>query len=313
MRLSYGQRRPARPGQRHGAIVTSLLVAAFPFLADAAEFAAAPPANLDFSKLGQIGITGDFNGISLYQFVGQGAETRNANGSEAVLAELPNGALSPSVETDAAIRSMCLYNGTSGDNRGLIIGGNFTSLGGNQSKAIGIYDMKANKVTTLTGLEGEVNAVLCDDDTDTVYIGGNFKGANSTNAISWSGSKGFENLPFAGFNGPVNAITKMSNGHILFGGSFTGLGNLNSTQGESNTQVINLGSANISAEGSSSKDGFSDPSNIICASGSDNSGSTWLLEDGTKGFWDAEFGFGFEPTKLRIWNTHLQEDRKSVV
>ncbi|KAJ3498982.1 hypothetical protein NLG97_g708 [Lecanicillium saksenae] len=203
---------------------------------------------------------------------------------------------------------MCLYNVTSAKTKGLIIGGNFTSLGGNQSKAIGVYDVDAAKVVTLQGLEGEVNAVLCDNATDTVYIGGNFKSANSTNAISWNGKTGFKNLPFVGFNGPVHAITKMSNGHILFGGSFTGLGNYNATAGSlTDSQVVNLGSAKITAEGSTTKDGFSDPSNIVCSSGSDESGSTWLLNDNTPGHWEAQFGFGIEPTMIRIWNTHVED------
>ncbi|ATY60471.1 cellular morphogenesis (Rax2) [Cordyceps militaris] len=265
-----------------------------------------PLANLDFSDLGQIGIAGDFGGISLYQYVGQGGQTRSANGSEALLSELPNGALVPAVQTDAAIRAMCLYNATESKTKGLIIGGNFTSLGGNQSKAIGVYDIDAGKVMALNGLEGEVNAILCDDATDTVYIGGNFKSGNSTNAVAWNAKDGFKNLPFVGFNGPVKAITKMENGHILFGGSFTGLGNYNTTVDSwRDSQTINLATAKINAQGSSSRAGFSDPANVACSSGSDAQGSTWLLEDDTPGYWEAQFGFGFEPTKIRIWNTHV--------
>ncbi|KAM3522098.1 hypothetical protein NHJ13051_005853 [Beauveria bassiana] len=307
MRVSIGyRRRSARLGQRHGTALT-FVTALLPMMANAASIEPAPPANLDFSDLGQIGIAGDFGGISLYQFVGQGGQTRSANGSEALLSELPNGALLPAVQTDAVIRAMCLYNGTSSKSNGLIIGGNFTSLGGSKSKAIGIYDIDGSKVTTLDGLEGEVNAILCDDASDTVYIGGNFRSGNSTNAISWNGQDGFKNLPFVGFNGPVKAITKMDNGHILFGGTFTGLGNYNSTAGNwRNTQTINLETAKINAQGSSHKDGFSDPANVACSSGSVAQGSTWLLEDDTPGYWEAQFGFGFEPTKIRIWNTHLE-------
>ncbi|OAR00430.1 hypothetical protein LLEC1_07078 [Akanthomyces lecanii] len=306
MRLSTGHGRSSRLGQRHGTIF-SFLAALVPMVANAADPVRAPPANLDFSDLGQIGIAGNFGGISLYQFVGQGGQTSSANGSEFLLSQLPNGALSPTIQTDAAIRAMCLYNGTSSKTNSLIIGGNFTSLGGNQSKAIGMYDIDAGKVTTIDGLEGEVNAILCDGATDTVYIGGNFKSGNSTNAISWNGKDGFKNLPFVGFNGPVKAITKLDNGHILFGGSFTGLGNYNSTPGNSSdTQSINLGTAKINAVGSSSKEGFSDPANVACSSGSDAQGSTWLLQDNTPGHWEAQFGFGFEPTKIRIWNTRAQ-------
>lgn len=304
MRLSYGQRRGSRRGQRHGAFLTTI-AAVLPTLTAAAQLQRAPPANLDFSDLGSVGIAGDFDGISLYDYVGQSGSTRTANGSQALLSSLPNGALSRSAQTDASIRTVCLFNSTSSKTKGVVVGGNFTSFGGSQSKAIGLYDVAAAKVVTIDGLEGEVNAVLCDEDAGTVYIGGNFKSGNSTNAITWDGSQ-FKNLPFTGFNGPVNAITKMSNGHILFGGSFTGLGNLNTSMSRQDTQIINLGSGMITADGSTSRDGFSDPANIVCSSGADTAGSTWLLQDGTPGFWDAEFGFTFAPTTIRIWNTHIE-------
>merc|ERR1712000_436553 len=39
--------------------------------------------------------------------------------------------------------------------------------------------------------------------------------------------------------------------------------------------------------------------------GVDGPGNTWLLADNSLGFWKATFGFGFQPTKLRLYNTHL--------
>ena len=136
-------------------------------------------------------------------------------------------------------------------------------------------------------------------------MGGSFKGANSTNAIAWVGTAGWTNLPFAGFNGPVTSISKASNGHIIFGGSFTGLGNATAPS-QPDLQIINIFGANLTTGSSSTTDGLGDPSNIVCkTSGNDGPGNTWLLADQTPGFWNAEFGFGFEPTKLRLWNTHL--------
>ncbi|OIW22310.1 hypothetical protein CONLIGDRAFT_687668 [Coniochaeta ligniaria NRRL 30616] len=52
-----------------------------------------------------------------------------------------------------------------------------------------------------------------------------------------------------------------SNGHIIFGGSFTGLGNA-STPSRPDGQVINLSSATITSGSSSSAQGCSDPKNI---------------------------------------------------
>lgn len=264
------------------------------------EFEPAPSANLDLSNLGRIGIAGDFSGISLYEYLGQNGRPPRKNGSESLLGMLPNGALASIVSTDATIRAMCTFMLSDGEMQGVVMGGNFTSLDGTESKAIALYNPETSDITPLTGLEGEVNALYCDQERDTVYVGGNFRGANSTNAIAWYRTEGWTNLPFAGFNGPVEAITKASNGHIIFGGSFTGLGNA-STPTEPDGQGINLSTANISAINTASG---SDPETIVCPQSSGSDGDAWLVEDDTPGFWDAEFGFGFEPTKLRLWNAH---------
>ncbi|KAH6898392.1 cortical protein marker for cell polarity-domain-containing protein [Thelonectria olida] len=303
MRLPFQRRRStARQAQR---LTFSLLglAALAPSLSDAISFTPVESANLDFSKLGRIGVVGDFSGISLYEYEGQTERTRSTNGSESLLSQLPNGALGSLVSSDASIKALCAFELKNGEMQGVVIGGNFTSLNGTQSKAIALFNPNTTEITPLDGIEGEVNAVLCDQERDTVYVGGNFKGANSTNAIAWVGNEGWTNLPFAGFNGPVNAITKASNGHIIFGGTFTGLGNT-STPSTPNAQIINLSKANITAQSSSSKSGSSDPENIICSNGA----NSWLLKDDTAGYWDADFGFGFKPTKLRLWNTQ-QEDR----
>ncbi|KAI5466277.1 cortical protein marker for cell polarity-domain-containing protein [Mariannaea sp. PMI_226] len=309
MRLPFERRRStARRAQRFGLGILSLATL-LPSFSNAISFAPVEPADLDFSKLGRIGIVGDFSGISLYEFEGQNERTRSTNGSQSLLSPLPNGALGSLASSDASIKAMCAFELSNGEMQGVIIGGNFTSLNGTQSKAIALFNPNTTKITPLDGIEGEVNAVFCDKERDTVYVGGNFKGANSTNAIAWVGNDGWTNLPFAGFNGPVNAITKAPNGHIIFGGTFTGLGNT-STPNMPDSQAINLSKANVTALSSSLTNGFSDPKNIVCSSGQDGPGSTWLLEDDTPGYWDAKFGFGFNPTKLRLWNT--QQDGRGT-
>src|SRR5690606_5181868 len=101
------------------------------------------------------------------------------------------------------------------------------------------------------------------EENDTVYVGGNFKGSKSTNAMAWVEGDGWTNLPFAGFNGPVDAISKAPNGHIIFGGTFTGLGNASSPR-EPDGQVINLSTAKITAQNSASGSN-GDPKNILCS------------------------------------------------
>jgi hypothetical protein len=271
--------------------------------AAAITFTPAPPANIDLTQLGRIALAGDFAGISLYQYEGQHERPFSTNGSEALLARMPNGAFASVVSTDATIQTLCRFTMSNGTEAGVVMGGNFTSLEGMESTAIALFNPNTSAVTPLSGLSGQVNAVLCDQETNTVYVGGSFVGANSTNAIAWVGTEGWTNLPFAGFNGPVTSITKASNGHIIFGGSFTGLGNATAPS-TPDGQVINLFTARISSGSSSTTQGFSDPRNIVCKTGAGGAGNTWLLRDNTPGFWQATFDFGFQPTKLRLYNTN---------
>lgn len=262
--------------------------------------------NLDLSKLGRVALTGDFDAISLYTYQDQNENGFSTNGSQSIITQLPNGNYATSKTADGYIKGMCPFVMKDGILAGVVIGGNFTSLGGIEAQGAALFNPTTAEITPLTGLSGQVSAVFCDQDTNTVYVGGDFRGGNSTNAIGWVGMSGWSNLPFAGFNGPVNSIAKAANGNIIFGGSFTGLGNT-TTPTMKDQQLINLSTANITANFSSSRPGFDDPKNIICTTpGQEGSGSTWLIEDQLPGSWQADLQFGFEPTLLRVRNTHLE-------
>lgn len=261
-----------------------------------------PDINLD--QLGRVALTGDFDSISLYTYRQQTQNAFSTNGSQALITQLPNGDYTAAATADAYIKTMCPFVMGNGELAGVVVGGNFTSLGGIETQGVAMYDPNTSQITPLPGLLGKVSAVYCDQDTNTVYVGGDFKGANSTNAVAWVGMAGWQNLPFAGFNGPVDSITKAPNGNIIFGGTFTGLGNTTAPV-KKDQQVVNLASAKISSGSTTDENGFNDPKNIVCpTSGQDEAGSSWLLEDKTSGFWRADLNFGFQPTKLRLWNTH---------
>lgn len=264
-----------------------------------------PSPNLDLSQLGRVALAGDFDSISLYTYAGQNENSFSTNGSQALIARSSNGDFQDIASSDAYIETMCPFVLKDGSLAGVVVGGNFTSLGNVQAQGIALWNPNTTKITPLPGLSGRVSSVHCDQDSSTVYVGGSFSGGNSTNAIAWT--TGWTNLPFAGFNGPVTSITKTSNGSIIFGGTFTGLGSSSSTSTTTNTtksdsdfQVINLSSGNITSQATTSTTEYSDPRNIICNTGSGNS---WLLEDNTPGYWAGNFGFGFNPTKMRLYNT----------
>lgn len=270
--------------------------------AHALSFDAVPIPDLDLSSLGRVTITGDFDGVSLYEYEGQSEITRRHGSS--ILTPLPNGILTNISSADAQIRDMCSFTKKDGTFAGVFVGGNFTSLGGLDSPGAALFNPNSSKVTALPGLEGSVSAVLCDQDTNRVYVGGSFSHDNTSNALAWTPDNGWTDLSFDGLNGPVNSILKAENGHIIFGGSFDALGN--TTPSSNRKQILNLQSATITSDADSPMSGYSDPRNIICStSGEASKGNTYLLHDYAPGYWRAELGFDFNPTKVRLYNTHL--------
>lgn len=273
----------------------------------AANFSPVTPPDLDLSQLGRVALTGDFDAISLYSYTEENENGFNTNGTQSLISQLPNGDFATSANTDAYIKALCPFVMKDGTLAGVIVGGNFTSFGDIEAQGIALFDPSTSKITPLPGLAGYVSAILCDQDTNTVWVGGDFKGANSTNAIAWVGMDGWSNLPFEGFNGPVTSIAKLKNGNIVFGGSFTGLGNA-TTPNQNDTQTINLSTANItSGSAALDKPGLRDPRNVVCsAEGQQGPGHTWLIKDQSPGFWRADMNFGYEPSMLRIRNTRYQ-------
>ncbi|KAL5340334.1 cortical protein marker for cell polarity-domain-containing protein [Aspergillus crustosus] len=257
---------------------------------------------LDLSRLGQVALTGDFDAVTFYSYTEQSNIPSQDDDSQSILTPLPNGIFTSLTDSDADIRAMCALPGEDGT---IIVGGNFTSLGGIEAQGIALYEIYSNKVTAIPGFNGSVSALLCDRETDTVYVGGAFKQGNTTNAAAWDDKEGWKDLSFGGFNGPVASIAKGEDGKIIFGGSFDGIGNSTSTK--KNEQVINLRDAAITSNTQSTRTGFTDPQNIICqTSGADGEGETWLLADYAQGYWRAEMRYSFNPSKLRLYNTYFE-------
>lgn len=293
---------PSAPSLR---LICVILYAATP-LVRAIVFKKVPSPNLNLGNLGRTVFTGDFTGISLYEFEGHSEDTLAKNGSQSLLQRMPDGRFANVASSDAGIQAMCLLNMNDGNFSGVVVGGDFTVLGGVQSPGAALFNPNTAIIKPLTGLSGQISALYCDQSTNTVYAGGSFISENSTNAIKLVANEGWKDLPFRGFNGPVKSITKASNGNIIFGGSFTGLGNVTEPTLQDQIQ-INLIDAEKLAGSSTLVPEFSDPANIICKNtGKDGPGDTWLLADRTPGYWRANFGYTFQPTKLRLWNTHLE-------
>jgi hypothetical protein len=284
-----------------GRLALSLLLASA--RASAYTFKQVPSPNVNLDNLGRVAFAGDFDAISLYEYEGQTQETPSRNGT--LLSRYPNGVFASINTTDADIKAMCnlSINGT----ERIVFAGNFTGVGTMATPGgIALLNATDGRVQAVQGLTGTVHTLYCDKAGGQVYVGGLFHGSNSTNAIIWK--NGWQDLAFEGFNGAVHSITKAPNGNIIFGGEFNGLGGNVSLAAQNATQVIPVASGNITAQTSSGQPGFSDPKNIACKSEftTQGSGNTWLLSDGATGSWSADFAYGFEPTRLKLYNTDFQ-------
>ncbi|KAH7399606.1 cortical protein marker for cell polarity-domain-containing protein [Pyrenochaeta sp. MPI-SDFR-AT-0127] len=284
-----------------GKLALSLLVASSPTAAF--TFKSVPSPNLNLNDLGRIAFTGDFDSISLYQYEGQSQQYPGRDG--ALLSRYPNGVFATINVTDADIKAMCSLQ-VKGAER-VVFAGNFTGVGNMTTPGgIALLDPTNGTVQALTGLTGSVNTLYCDRSAGQVYVGGALTGSKSSNAIVWK--DGWQDLSFEGFNGPVQSIVKAPNGNIIFGGEFNGLGGNATVAAENSTQIIPISNANISAQTSSGLPGLTDPTKIACKANFATQGTdqTWLLSDNSPGFWKAEFGFGFEPTSLKLYNTDYE-------
>ncbi|KAK9237847.1 cortical protein marker for cell polarity-domain-containing protein [Lipomyces kononenkoae] len=253
--------------------------------------------DVDISALGQIGLVGDFRGVSLYSYSGQ--QNSSIASTDSLLVDLPSNIVFDFDGSDGTINSMCAM----GDS--IYIGGNFTRIGDSQIHSVARINASTGDVSDLeNGVLGNVNVAYCDLDHSLVYFGGSF----TNNVAIWNvSSESWQAVPFGGlYGGPVNAIVER-NGNIIFGGKFLGIGNsssaasISASQG-SQMQLVNMRTANISAQGSMSNHSYSNPRSAVCSNNISAADSTWLLEDGVPGVWTASFAYDIQPSRLRIRN-----------
>jgi hypothetical protein len=221
-------------------LLLSLPIALLDLVAAASPLTPVNLPDLDLSSFGRVSIGGDFQGVSLYQYIGQDPQSLHGTGN-GVYIQLPNGALGLLGRAQGQVSSLCALDS------GLFIGGNFSTIGGVNATNIASYNFTLSAFTVLDDRDilGTVSALYCDRTNNLVYVGGDFQSGGSSNAIVWDQNAGhWLDLPFGGFDGPINTISPGSNNNILFGGTFDALGN-GTTGLLSDRQVINLVSANV--------------------------------------------------------------------
>ncbi|KTW27870.1 uncharacterized protein T551_02837 [Pneumocystis jirovecii RU7] len=265
---------------------------------------------IDLSEYGKAVITGDFSGISFYAYNKRGKLLSASNTyNNELFIQGSNGILTSLGIINGIINVMITIK--NGNDVYIVIGGEFSRIGDTKTSNILLYSLHRSTFITLKkGIpNGVVKSLYYDEINKHIYVGGKFHYNNSLNAIVWDLHKStWIELPFQGFNGIVNSISRGSNQNILFGGDFENtishIGDTLSAFSKCKRQVLNLQTAWISSEHSSSNEKYSNPRNIICPDVYKDK-SSWILADAKIGKWIAIFQYVFRPKKIRFKNSDV--------
>lgn len=247
---------------------------------------------VDFNRMGNVGLAGAFAGLDLFSNSSitfdpttSSLFSRSLDGSLTYVASTSSG---------GRINAACELDGVA------YIAGSFSSLADVSANNIVSYNPATNSFSSLSSnfSSGEIHSLLCDQHDKKVWAGGSFTSPGSAVAVWDPQAQSWAPPPFKGFSGAqsvVNSITtNSSDNSIFFAGSFItayGTGNLNATNNpdvpfsagatpfSSSLVPIPLESAEVDGSPSADDSGFADVNNILCPTGPDGPGSSWFAVD----------------------------------
>ncbi|CAJ0648396.1 8389_t:CDS:2 [Entrophospora sp. SA101] len=133
-----------------------------------------------FDATSKLLITGQYDGISEYDVIGQ-KESYDVSTASFIIQLANNNTykLAGSTSTQGTINALCILPRSSDNNDNadvdVFIGGNFTSIGGITTNNIIRYDVTTDTfLSLLDGLDGAVHSLYCDKSNSIVYVGGLF-------------------------------------------------------------------------------------------------------------------------------------------
>lgn len=172
--------------------------------------------NLDLTAFEQLGICGDFAGLSRFVNANQ-FETLDAN-TATIIQKYSNNTFERVASTAGVINTACkLPQSGTNDAFDVYFAGSFSSINNTTTNNIAKLDSQTGQITSLgSGLNGPVYTLYCDASSSTVYAGGAF----NSSAMMWrSGS--WVGMPWAGLDGPVYTISPNPiTNTVFFAGSF---------------------------------------------------------------------------------------------
>ncbi|TFK54374.1 hypothetical protein OE88DRAFT_1189445 [Heliocybe sulcata] len=300
-----------------------------PLLALAALFSSTPHhaalaaqslPQVDFDRMGTVGLGGAFAGFDLFD----NSSVSFDPSTSTLLSRSSNGSLASlgSTNSGGAITAGCALGTT------FYVGGAFSSVGGVSAANVAAYDTAKGAFAAVGsgGPNGEVLTMYCDESNNKVWVGGRFSSPGSSVAVWDTSANSWSAAPFGGLSGAqatVNSITTNSSAtSLFFAGSFVTNfgGNGTVVNGTNNPNVpysqgatpyssslvpIPLQSAQVQGSPSSSDSQFSNIQNILCPSGGDGPGQTWFAADGNTALITARTFTSLSASGVRLGNTFL--------
>ncbi|OJA14510.1 hypothetical protein AZE42_04445 [Rhizopogon vesiculosus] len=251
---------------------------------------------VDFTRMGQVGLAGAFAGLSLFS----NSTTLSFDPSaSSLLSRTGEGVLTTIGTTNSggSISSGCAINDI------FYFAGSFSSISNTSASNVASYTPSSGTFTALgsNGPNGPIYSLYCDVSNSQLWVGGHFTSPGSSVAIWDTKSNSWSAPSFKGFTGAAGEVLSItpnsSENSLLFTGSFltsfaenaTALNNTNNpnipyspgaTPFSSSLVPVPLGGAEILGQPSSSNPQFNNILNILCPSGPDGPGNTWLAANG---------------------------------
>ncbi|TCD62606.1 hypothetical protein EIP91_006652 [Steccherinum ochraceum] len=269
--------------------------------------------------MGKVGLAGSFAGLDFFSNTSAVAIDPSTS---TILSRSPNGALTRLASTNSGgnVLAGCSLENT------FYFAGSFSSVGNLSASNIASYAPSSGSFAALgsSGPNGQIDALYCDPLQRKVWAGGSFTSPAPSLAVWDVGSSSWSAPPFGGLQGQVSSITSNSSQtSLFFSGSFTASFSNNSIplNGTNNPNVpfssgatpfssslvpVPLQNAQIDASPASSDADFNNIANVLCPSGADGPGHTWLARDGSKAVVTVrKFSF-LSASGIRIGNTFQQ-------
>lgn len=274
---------------------------------------------VDFSRMGSVGLAGAFAGLDLFDNT---TSVTFDPSTSTLLSRSPTGALSRlgSTNSGGRIAAGCALNNI------FYLAGSFSSISGTSANNIASYTNASGAFAPLgtDGPNGEINAVYCDVKDNKLWVGGKFTSPGASVAVWDANAKSWSAAPFGGLSGAgaevLSITSNASTSSIFLTGSFISSfqGNASALNNTNNPNVpfssgatpfssslvpIPLQNAQVVASPSSSNPQYNDIQDILCPLGPDGPGNTWFAADGSISVIDVFTYTSLNANGVRLGNT----------